>query len=36
MFPIIPEGEVTVTHNTDGKNKINPNKIFEQFKNILN
>ena len=36
MHPIIPDGENTVTHNTLGKNKINPNKIFEKLKNILN
>ena len=35
MYPIIPDGENIVTHNTIGKNKINPNKIFEQLKNIL-
>ena len=36
MYPIIPDGENTVTHNTLGKDKINPNKIFEQLNNILN
>ena len=36
MYPIIPDGENTVTHNTRGKDKINPNKIFEQLNNILN
>ena len=36
MYPIIPDGEDTVTHNTLGKDKINPIKIFEKFKNILN
>ena len=36
MFPIIPDGENTVTHNTLGKDRINPNKIFEQFNKILN
>jgi heptosyltransferase II len=36
MHPIIPDGEYTVTHNTLGKNKINPNKIFEKLINILN
>jgi heptosyltransferase-2 len=35
MYPIIPDGEITVTHNTLGKNKINPNKIFEQLDRIL-
>jgi heptosyltransferase II len=36
MYPIMPDGENTVTHNTLGKEKINPNKIFEQFSKILN
>ena len=36
MFPIMPDGEDTVTHNTLGKDRINPNKIFEQFNNIIN
>jgi len=35
MFPIIPDGEITVTHNTLGKDKINPNKIFDQLDSIL-
>ena len=35
MHPIIPDGENTVTHDTLGKDRINPNKIFEQFKKIL-
>ena len=35
MFPIIPEGEGTVTHNTLGKDKINPQKIFERFLEII-
>ena len=33
MFPIIPDGENTVTHGTLGKDRINPNKIFEQLNN---
>ena len=36
MYPIIPDGEKFVTHNTLGKNKINPAKIFEKLKDILN
>ena len=36
MFPIIPEGEETVTHNTLGKEKINPQKIFDKVIEILN
>jgi len=35
MYPIIPDGENTVKHNTLGKDRINPNKIFEQLNNIL-
>ena len=35
MFPIIPDGENTVTHDTLGKNRINPNKVFERLKIIL-
>ena len=35
MFPIIPDGENTVTHGTLGKDRINPNKIFEQLNRIL-
>ena len=35
MHPIIPDGETTVTHNTHGKNKINPEKIFQKFKKLL-
>jgi heptosyltransferase-2 len=36
MHPIIPDGENTVTHDTLGKNRINPNKIFDQLDHILN
>ena len=36
MFPIIPDGEETVTHNTLGKEKINPQKIFKKIVEILN
>ena len=36
MYPIIPDGEQTVSHNTFGKDKINPDKIFEKFISILN
>jgi len=35
MHPIIPDGEKTVTHNTLGKDKINPEKIFNKMKEIL-
>jgi heptosyltransferase-2 len=36
MFPIIPDGESTVKHNTLGKEKINPQKIFEKATEFLN
>ena len=36
MFTIVPEGEKTVTHNTLGKDKIDPQKIFEKFIEIIN
>ena len=36
MFPIIPDGERTVTHNTLGKEKINPQKIFDKVIEIIN
>ena len=36
MFPIIPDGEETVTHNTLGKEKINPEKIFNKIIQIIN
>ena len=35
MFPIIPEGVNNVSHNTLGKEKINPNDIFKKFKSLL-
>ena len=35
MYPIIPDGENTVTHNTLGKDRINPYKIFKQLNDIL-
>ena len=36
MYPIIPDGENTATHNMLGKDRINPNKIYLQLNNILN
>ena len=36
MYPIIPDGENTVSHNTFGKDRINPNKIFDKFLSIIN
>ena len=35
MYPIIPDGENTVTHDTLGKDRINPEKIFSQLSKIL-
>jgi heptosyltransferase-2 len=35
MYPIIPEGEETVTHNTLGKEKISPEQILNEIKKIL-
>jgi len=36
MYPIIPDGETTVTHNTLGKDKINPEKIYAKFISLIN
>ena len=36
MFPVIPDGEETVSHNTLGKEKINPQKIFDKIFEIIN
>ena len=36
MQPIIPDGEKIVTHDTLGKDRINPKKIFDKMKDILN
>ena len=35
MFPIIPDGEETVTHNTLGNKKINPQKILNKIIEII-
>ena len=35
MSPILPDGESNVSHNTLGKEKINPQKIFDKFFEIL-
>jgi heptosyltransferase-2 len=35
MHPIIPDGESTVGHNTFGKDRINPDKIFNKLKSII-
>ena len=36
MYPILPDGEKTVKHDTLGKDKINPIKIFDKMKVLLN
>ncbi|WP_440928533.1 glycosyltransferase family 9 protein [Candidatus Pelagibacter sp.] len=36
MYPVIPDGEKTVSHNTLGKDKINPDKIYEKLISIIN
>ena len=36
MYPIIPDGETTVAHDTLGKDKINPEKIFDKFVSLIN
>ena len=36
MYPIIPDGETTVSHRTSGKDRINPDKIFDKLISILN
>ena len=36
MYPIIPDGEETVTHNTLGKEKISSQKIFDKIIEIVN
>ena len=35
MYPIIPDGENSVNHNTLGKDKINPDKIYNQLISII-
>ena len=36
MHPIIPDGMSVVGHNSKGKEKINPEKIYKKFKSIVN
>ena len=36
MYPIIPDGETSVGHNTLGKDKINPEKIYNKLISIIN
>ena len=35
MHPLIPDGVENVTHGTEGKERINPLKIFEKFQNLI-
>ena len=35
MYPIIPDGFQNVSHGTNGKEKINPQKIFDKYKSII-
>ena len=35
MHPIMPDGVEKVTHGTEGKERINPLKIFEKFQNLI-
>ena len=35
MHPLIPDGIENVTHGTEGKERINPLKIFEKFQNLI-
>ncbi len=36
MHPLIPDGVEKVTHGTEGKEQINPLKIFEKFQSLVN
>ncbi len=35
MHPLIPDGVENVTHGTEGKERINPFKIFEKLQNLI-
>ena len=35
MYPIVPDGIENVSHNSRGKEKINPEKIYNKFKSII-
>ncbi len=35
MYPLIPDGVKNVTHGTEGKERINPLKIFEKFQILI-
>ena len=36
MHPLMPDGVENVTHGTEGKEQINPLKIFEKFQSLVN
>ena len=36
MHPLIPDGVEKVTHGTEGKEQINPLKIFQKFQSLVN
>ena len=36
MHPLMPDGVEKVTHGTEGKEQINPLKIFEKFQSLVN
>ena len=36
MYPIIPDGVEEVNHGTNGKEQINPLKIFNKFQRLIN
>ena len=36
MYPILPMGETSVSHNTLGKERIDPEEIFRKFESLLN
>ena len=35
MYPIMPDGELDVSHETFGKDKINPDKIFDKLISLI-
>ena len=35
MYPIMPDGELDVSHKTFGKDKINPDKIFDKLISLI-
>ena len=35
MYPIVPDGIENVSHNSRGKEKINPEKIYKNLNQLL-